>query len=109
MKIPRLYSKNQDVLECTAIFISLHYGKDAVIRQNELFCLIEDIKFPFLTHRRVGNNPSYAADKNYMPIVRHLLYEGILTKYKHPGSWNSRVDYHINKEDLAEYVSKINV
>ena len=98
-----LYSRNQSVLKDSAQFISDN-NITKFRTQNALYCMIEDIKNPFLTNRRHSTQPSYVPQHNYQPIVNHLIALGILSKHKHPGNWNSRVEYTVNKFALESYI-----
>jgi len=101
----KLYSRNQAVLKETAQQIKNLFIKK-FRTQNALFCLIEDIKNPFLTKYRRGTLPTYSGQFNYEPIVEHLISEGILTKFKHTGNWNAIVDYTVNTLALDNFLRK---
>ena len=102
----KLYSRNQAVLEETVQEIK-NRNIDKFKTQNSLYCLIEDIKWPECKRMRSYSNsktqPAYAPDKNYKPILNHLIAKGILSKFQHPGNWNSRIEYTINKEALNNF------
>jgi hypothetical protein len=101
--LPRLYSTNRDVYN---LFIK-HAVKNETIffrSQNELYCYIEDLKNPWLTSRRGSNTPYYSGEKNYGPIIAHLIADGILAQGK---NINNRYTFHVLQKPLKERYSVI--
>lgn len=99
-KLPKLYSVNRKVYK---EFIKRVKNGDVktFTTLNELYRFIEDIKFPFLRDRRHGTAPYYAGDKNYGPVINHLLKDGILI---YGGYSNNKHNFKVNLESLNEPV-----
>ena len=101
--LPRLYSANRDVYN---LFIK-HAVKNETIffrSQNELYCYIEDLKNPFNKTRRNSTVPYYSGEKNYGPIIDHLIADGILLRGK---NINNRYTFHVPQKALKERYSVI--
>jgi hypothetical protein len=99
-KLPKLYSVNRKVYK-EFIKRVKNGNVKTFTTLNELYRFIEDIKFPFLRDRRRGTAPYYAGDKNYGPVINHLLKDGILV-YK--GYSNYKHNFRVNLESLNEPV-----
>ena len=102
----KLYSNNQLVANTVAQTISQNHIT-AFNKQCALHVFIEDIKFPFLknchSRKQNPNVPAYVPNKNYDPIIFHLIEKGVLTR----GTKDRRVTYSINKKSLQTYIENI--
>ena len=101
--LPRLYKTNRHVYN---LFIKHAVGHETIFfrSQNELYCYIEDLKNPGLTKYRKTNTPYYSGEKNYGPIIDHLIADGILLRGK---NINNRYTFHVPQKALKERYSVI--
>lgn len=74
--LPKLYSTNRGVYNAFIEYVK-KTGKVKFSSQNELYVVLENIKFPWM--KNTGKKPQYAGSKNYDPIIAHLKNDGILT------------------------------
>ena len=101
--LPRLYSANRDVYN---LFIK-HVNANGPLffrSQNALYCFIEDLKNPGLTKYRQTNTPYYSGEKNYGPIIAHLIADGIIER---GSNINNRYTFKVLEKTLKERYSVI--
>jgi hypothetical protein len=101
--LPRLYSANRDVYNLFIKHVNAN-GPLSFKSQNALYCFIEDLKNPWLTSRRQSNTPYYAGDKNYGPIIAHLIADGIIER---GSNINNRYTFKVLEKTLKERYSVI--
>jgi len=96
--LPRLYSANRNVYNLFIKHVNAN-GPLSFRSQNALYCFIEDLKNPWLTTRRQSNIPYYAGDKNYGPIIAHLIADGIIER---GSNINNRYTFQVLEKTLKE-------
>jgi hypothetical protein len=101
--LPRLYSTNRDVYNLFIKHVNAN-GPLSFRSQNALYCFIEDLKNPWLTSRRRTNTPYYAGDKNYGPIIAHLIADGIIER---GSNINNRYTFKVLEKTLKERYNAI--
>jgi hypothetical protein len=96
--LPRLYKTNRHVYN---LFIK-HVNANGPLyfrSQNALYCFIEDLKNPRLSTYRRTNTPYYSGDKNYGPIIAHLIADGIIER---GSNINNRYTFKVLGKTLKE-------
>ena len=101
--LPRLYSTNRDVYNLFIKHVNAN-GPLSFRSQNALYCFIEDLKNPGLTKYRQTNTPYYSGEKNYGPIIAHLIADGIIER---GSNINNRYTFKVLEKTLKERYSVI--
>lgn len=73
--LPKLYASNREVYDKFIAYV-IESGKTFFRTQNELYCTLEKIKFPYV--KNDGKTPKYTPG-NYEPVISHLMNNGVLT------------------------------
>jgi hypothetical protein len=79
MKTKKLYTTNHTVLENTIKQIA----EKRIVKfetQASLYCFIENIKNPHVILWRNNDSQPYYMPVNYIPIVDHMISNGLLTR-----------------------------
>lgn len=80
--------------------------------QNVLYAFIEDIKNPFLTHRRnrfSKKGPVYRGNLNYDPIINYLEKHDVLIYKKKKVSnsgWTLQYEIEVDKDALDYFIER---
>ena len=103
VQLKRLYSRNRNVYN---LFINrvTNEGRVFFRSQNSLYCYIEDLKNPDNQNRRRGSKPYYDGEKNYGPIVAHLIADGIIER---GSNINNRYTFIVLEKSLKKQPTAI--
>lgn len=92
-KMAKLYKFNQEAYQ-TFISRCRFIDIDKFNTKNKLAAFIEDCKWPGVGND--GDAPRYAINRNYSPIIEHLIADGVITE-RFDGY---RYSYVVNKEKV---------
>lgn len=101
--LPRLYKTNRNVYNLFIKHVNVN-GPLSFRSQNALYCFIEDLKNSRLSTLRRTNTPYYAGNKNYGPIIAHLIADGIIER---GSNINNRYTFKVLEKTLKERYSVI--
>ena len=102
--LSRLYSTNRQVYNDFIKHALDNVHAEYFPSQNALYCFIEDLKNPHISRYQKHGAPYYVGDKNYGPIIAHLIADGIIER---GSNINNRYTFRVNQIALKERYSAI--